>query len=252
MRRNKLVSKSAEEYLLNWHEPIGSFPYLAPNNDILERFAHLKSIGKLSTPICKRVVELIFIIPLATVLFLPFAIIIFLLAIEILIRGERLGPIYYYYCVSGGIKIKKWKVRVVKEAKICLDLAAQGDWRAWSNEWEPSERLFFGNLAKKFYLDEFPQFISVLRGEMALVGPRPLAELHYQRDLAQGNFTRKILKGGIIGFGHVRKGTNEFGNPEFEFEYASLVETGQCSKILYADFWVIFKAIEVVLRGGGH
>ena len=252
MKHKKLVSECSEEYLRSWSEPIGSFPYLPPSKDILERFSYLNSVKKLRFPICKRIVELGLIIPIACVLFLPFAFIIILLSIEILLRGERLGPIYYYYCVSGGVKIKKWKVRVVTEANICLDLAARGDWRAWSNEWEPSDRLIFGNLAKKFYLDEYPQFISVLRGEMALVGPRPLAELHYQRDVGQGNFTRKILKGGIVGFGHVRKGTNEFGNPEFEFEYASLVETGHCSKILYADLWVILKAIEVVLRGGGH
>ena len=252
MTQNQLVTKSTEEYLLNWREPIGSFPYLPPSTEILERYAHLSSIDNLRFPICKRIMELMFIIPIASVLFLPFASIIVLLSIEILLRGERLGPIYFYYCVSGGRKVKKWKVRVVKEANICLDLAAKGDWRAWSNEWEPSDRLFFGNLAKKFYLDEFPQFMSVLRGEMTLVGPRPLAELHYHRDIAQGNFTRKILRGGIIGFGHVRKGTSEFGNPDFEFEYASLIETGKCSQILRADLWVIFKAIEVVLRGGGH
>ena len=39
----------------------------------------------------------------------------------------------------------------------------------------------------------------LLRGDMSIVGPRPLSVLHYERDLAQGNVTRFLIKGGLLG-----------------------------------------------------
>ena len=61
----------------------------------------------------------------------------------------------------------------------------------------------YGRFLRKSNLDEFPQFINVLIGEMSLVGPRPLVRNQY--DMIPENLQQKIklLKPGITGIGSI-------------------------------------------------
>ena len=85
--------------------------------------------------------------------------------------------------------------------------AARHDWIAFSAEWTPDSRTYVGAFAKKWYLDELLSR-SVLIGDMSIVGPRPLVCVALRKDKAQGNVTRSLLKGGLLGLGHINKGTN--------------------------------------------
>jgi lipopolysaccharide/colanic/teichoic acid biosynthesis glycosyltransferase len=173
--------------------------------------------------------------------------------IEGLLVKENKGPLFfYYYGVSRGKKFKKWKIRLIKEKFIDKELQSKGDWHAYQNEWMPEARTFVGRFVKKFYIDELPQFFLILKGDMSFVGPRPLAVHHYERDLAQGNVTRKLVRGGLLGYGHIRKGTPEFGNPVYEYEYIHRYLHYSALKLLFTDLAVIVKGMLVVVKGGGH
>ena len=87
---------------------------------------------------------------------------------------------------------------------------------------------------------------------MSIVGPRPLSEIHYQMDLKQGNISRKLLKGGLLGLGHINKGTPEMGNPIYEYIYIDKIIKKNSFQILLLDFSIIFKGIKLMLKGGGH
>ena len=87
---------------------------------------------------------------------------------------------------------------------------------------------------------------------MSIVGPRPLSVLHYDRDRDQGNVTRFLLKGGLLGLGHINKGTDEMGNPEYEYEYVNEYLNRSSFKLLLLDLWIIWKGIVLILKGGGH
>lgn len=235
-------------------EPKEAFPYKPPSKEILQNYRHIFELNKELPP---RFFKSAFDKLIAVILLIIAAPIMFLLKLAYLIEGwllpENKGPMLFYYnAVSAGKVIRKYKIRLIKTKYIEPEGAKRGDWIAFSAEWTPDSRTYVGQFVKKFYLDELPQFYSVLKGETSIVGPRPLSVLHYERDLAQGNVTRKLLKGGLLGLGHINKGTAEMGNPVYEYEYVDQYLKRSSLSLLCLDLWIIWKGIQVILRGGGH
>ena len=64
-----------------------------------------------------------------------------------------------------------------------------------------------GRFIRKTHLDEFPQFINVLKGDMSLVGPRPLA-VYVAKEFEQipEYFQRLLLRPGITGMAQINSG----------------------------------------------
>jgi lipopolysaccharide/colanic/teichoic acid biosynthesis glycosyltransferase len=235
-------------------EPVEAFPYKSPTQELLLKYRH---IFELNEPLPPRISKVVFDKVVAFFLILISIPILLLLKIAFLIEGvlcpENSGDMFFYYnAVSAGKIIPKYKIRIIKTRYIEPEGAKRHDWIAFSAEWTPLSRTYVGQFVKKFYLDEIPQLYSVLKGEMSIVGPRPLSVLHYQRDKAQGNVTRFLLRGGLLGLGHINKGTPEMGNPVYEYEYVDQYLKRSSWGLLSLDLWIIWRGIVVVFRGGGH
>ena len=104
-----------------------------------------------------------------------------------------------------------------------------------------------GRFIRKYSLDEFPQLINVLRGEMSLVGPRPLPLDEVKRfdDLAHRR--RLSVKPGITCLWQVsgRNKVNDFRDwVRLDLEYID-------NWSLWLDFKILFRTIPVVLLGTG-
>ena len=235
-------------------EPKQAFPYKPPTEEIRQKYRH---IFELKEPLPPRFFKSLFDKIVALLALMFSAPILLLLKIAYLIEGwlipENAGPMFFYYnAVSAGKIIPKYKIRLIKMKYIEPEGAKRHDWIAYSAEWTPDSRTYVGQLVKKFYLDELPQFYSVLKGDMSIVGPRPLSVLHYERDRAQGNVTRFLVKGGLLGLGHINKGTAEMGNPVYEYEYVDQYLKRSSFGLLMLDLWIIWRGMVVIVKGGGH
>ena len=235
-------------------EPKEAFPYKPPTDEILQKYPH---IFLLDHPLPLRFFKVIFDKFMASVLLLLSTPIFLFLKLAYLIEGwiipENKGPMFFYYFgVSAGKIISKYKIRLIKVKYIEPEGASRHDWLAYSAEWTPDSRTYVGSFVKKFYLDELPQFWSVIKGDMSIVGPRPLSVLHYERDRDKGNVTRFLLRGGLLGLGHINKGSSEMGNPAYEYEYVDQYLKRSSISLLFLDIWIIWKGIQVILKGGGH
>jgi putative colanic acid biosynthesis UDP-glucose lipid carrier transferase len=129
--------------------------------------------------------------------------------IGILILLESGRPIFFKQLRTG--KDKKpfycWKFRSMKTNKDAdLRQASKDDNRITA----------LGKFLRKSSLDEFPQFINVLRGEMSLVGPRPHMLKHtsdYSK-VVNDYMVRQFIKPGITGWAQINGYRGEISNPE--------------------------------------
>ncbi len=109
----------------------------------------------------------------------------------------------------------------------------------------------FGAVLRKMRLDELPQLLNVLSGEMSLVGPRPerpkfVADL---TDRIDGYSLRLIVKPGITGLAQVKGGYDSSeatvtGKLGYDLDY---IKTWS----IWLDIVILFKTIKVVLTGKG-
>lgn len=102
----------------------------------------------------------------------------------------------------------------------------------------------FGALLRRYALDELPQLINVLKGEMSLVGPRPLM-LAEDRHVTPGHL-RSTVKPGITGRWQV-EGRNEL--PFEEMMRLDALYVAQWS--FWGDLWLLVRTIPEVLRPQG-
>jgi lipopolysaccharide/colanic/teichoic acid biosynthesis glycosyltransferase len=104
-----------------------------------------------------------------------------------------------------------------------------------------------GRFLRKYSIDEFPQFFNVLRGEMSLVGPRPLPveEVRRFNDLAHRR--RLSVKPGLTCLWQV-SGRNNVSNfkdwVRLDLEYID-------NWSLWLDLKILWRTIPIVLIGSG-
>jgi exopolysaccharide biosynthesis polyprenyl glycosylphosphotransferase len=102
-----------------------------------------------------------------------------------------------------------------------------------------------GRFLRRSSLDEIPQLINVVRGEMSLVGPRPEEVQVAERYQAEHRF-RLAVKPGVTGPMQV------FGRGELSFDERMAVEIDYVENIsITRDLWLLAQTVPAVVRGTG-
>ncbi|AFZ06807.1 Undecaprenyl-phosphate galactose phosphotransferase [Oscillatoria nigro-viridis PCC 7112] len=203
-----------------------------------------RSLQSLDGELFKRLFDILFSLSVL-ILFAP----VYLL-LAFLIALSSPGPIFYvqervgknrkkFYCL-------KFRTMVENADDILLEIMENSP--HLRQEFEDNFKLkqdpritWIGRFLRMTSLDEFPQFWNVLKGDMSVVGPRPLVEEELPR---YGRHINKILtiRPGITGLWQV-SGRNDIPYPrrvQIDLYYAN-------DKNLWMDMWIVFKTIGVVI-----
>jgi lipopolysaccharide/colanic/teichoic acid biosynthesis glycosyltransferase len=103
----------------------------------------------------------------------------------------------------------------------------------------------FGNLLRKTSLDELPQILNVLQGDMSWVGPRDILDSELEM---YGKFADQFVtvKPGITGLWQVS------GRSKLPYAERVRLDVHYIERIsLFMDFWILLRTIPVVLFGDG-
>ncbi|WP_273851789.1 sugar transferase [Guptibacillus spartinae] len=191
----------------------------------------------------KRLIDLTFA-TLGLVITMP----IFLFVTCLYLFGENKGPVLFKQIRIGrnGERFKIYKFRsMVQNADLKLKQNARLYEKYLKNNYklEPSEDPRITNVGKflrSTSLDELPQLINILKGEMSLVGPRPVVEeelIEYKEK--QESFLS--VKPGLTGFWQI-SGRSNVGYPErvdLELFYVN-------NKSLFLDIKILLKTFIIV------
>lgn len=175
--------------------------------------------------------------------------------VGILIKICSPGPIFYSHPRVGrnGKTINIYKFRTMyRDAKerlekiLCSDPDAKKEWETFFKLKNDPRVTRIGNFLRKTSLDELPQIFNVLKGEMSLVGPRPVVEKEikdYYKRYADYYF---MVTPGITGLWQV-SGRND---TDYDFRI-NLDKWYVLNWSLWLDIVILFKTIKVVFKREG-
>ena len=201
-------------------------------------------------PIAKRALDIIGA-GVGLVLLAPF-----FLIVALMVRADG-GPAFFaHQRVGRGGKLfgcLKFRSMVIDsqarlEALLANDPAARAEWEATRKLKNDPRITRIGRFLRSTSLDELPQLINVLRGEMSLVGPRPVQEAEIDRYYGASAAHYMAVRPGITGLWQVS------GRSETSYESRVALDVSYVSRpSLLADISILLRTpVAVLSRRGAH
>jgi len=215
----------------------------------------------------KRAFDILFSVILIIIFLLPISVIFYILnKIQGFLNPSFKGPLFYREPrVSRGKVFTIYKFSTIKPDIISILMKENKPVKEYSTE--QKNLTPFGSFLYKHYIDETPQLLNILRGEMSLVGPRPLSPVNYTNCLKSGMRALKFIKGGLFGLPQSTKGHPELSEALYKMATGKDID---CSRfialdklylqkyiglssfnMLVFDLWIIYRCIIMAAEAKG-
>lgn len=169
-----------------------------------------------------------------------------------------LSPFLFIFTISGAIAMRGNPLftqdRPGKDEKIFKLIK----FRSMSNKKDKEGNLLpdsvrlnsYGKLIRKLSIDEFPELINIFKGDMSIVGPRPLAVIYlpYYNEVEKH---RHDVRPGLTGLAQVN-GRNALNWPDrfaFDIEYVNNITFMNDVKIIIKTIGKVFGSKDITVRG---
>ena len=196
----------------------------------------------------KRVMDIV-LGSLLCVLFVP----VFVL-IGLAIRLESPGPVFYRHTRLGRfgreIRMLKFRTMVSNADTVLTELLARDEKQ--KQAWEADHKLLrdpritrVGSLLRKLSLDELPQLVNIVCGQMSLVGPRPIVREEIDK---YGEVFAEYcqVRPGLTGLWQV-SGRNKTSYEErVAYDHSYITNWSPA-----LDIWILVRTLPVVVAGDG-
>ena len=172
------------------------------------------------------------------------------LIISILIKLTSKGPIFFKQERIGrngkAFNMYKFRTMIVNAENI-------GDGIRVRSKNDPRITKI-GKILRRTSLDELPQLINVIKGDMSLVGPRPPVTYHPYNgynNYPENAKKRFIVRPGLTGLSQIkyRNGVSWDKRIEIDVKYTENISFLQDIKIILATIKIVFKPVNIELKG---
>ena len=177
--------------------------------------------------------------------------------IALAIKLNSPGPIFFKQLRIGKALHDRTELfEMIKFRTMVCDAESQSG-AVWAKKQDPRITMI-GNFLRKTRLDELPQFINVLRGEMSLIGPRPERPGFYKRlEQAIPFFAERTygVSPGITGLAQVNQGYDsciDDVRSKVGYDHRYALALSDFSSWLKMDVGIIFRTFTVMVMGRGQ
>ncbi len=157
-----------------------------------------------------------------------------MIVLSLIVKLTSKGPLFYK---QERVSIDGKKFEMLKFRSMKIDAEKSGPQMTTVND---DRYTPIGKFLRKYSLDELPQFLNVLKGEMSIVGPRPEREhfINTMKDTINKYLERHRVKSGITGWAQVNglRGTDTPLQTRIEYD------------IYYIENWSLVFDIKIIIK----